>query len=70
MEWRSGFIKNNLKINKMETNETTPSELDSMAEPEPRYTAAQILAAAEEGEVNHFDAEHIVKILKEMKNKN
>ena len=54
----------------METNETTPSELDSMAEPEPRYTAAQILAAAEEGEVNHFDAEHIVKILKEMKNKN
>jgi hypothetical protein len=32
---------------------------------EPRYTAAEILAAAKDGEINHFDAEHIVKILKE-----
>jgi len=33
------------------------------------YTASQILAAAKEGEVNHFDAEHIVKILERTINK-
>jgi hypothetical protein len=47
----------------METNETIPSELDSMVESEPRYTASEILAAAEEGEVCMIDAKYIVEIL-------
>jgi hypothetical protein len=35
---------------------------------ERKYTASQILSAAKEGEVNHFDAEHIVKILERTNN--
>jgi hypothetical protein len=34
---------------------------------EPRHTAAEILAAAKEGEVSHVDAEYIVEVLQRNK---